>query len=93
MIPFLAGPVGPVGPDGTLSSSDPAGILFPAVAAGMLFPAGPVGPVGTLSPSDDSDCEDPRGLAYEDWLLRRDVVLTSRGREMTNCPMFWILLE
>ena len=57
------GPVGPVGtlspsnsvyvghdgPDGTLSSSDLAGKLFPAVAAGIPFPAGPV---GTLSPSD-----------------------------------------
>ena len=29
-----------VGPDGTLSSSDPAGILFPAVPAGMPFPVG-----------------------------------------------------
>ena len=38
-----------VGPDGTLSSSDLAGILLQTVPAGMPFP---VGPVGTLSPSD-----------------------------------------
>ena len=36
-----------VGPGGTLSSSDLAGILFPVVPAGILV--GPVGPVGTLS--------------------------------------------
>ena len=61
------GPVGPVGtlspsdsvghdgPDETLSSSDPAGILFPAVPAGIPFsvgPVGPVGPDGMLSSSD-----------------------------------------
>ena len=50
--------VGPVGHDGTLSSADLAGILFPAVSAGIPFPVGPVGPIGpvvpygTLSPSD-----------------------------------------
>ena len=44
--------VGPVGPDGTLSSSDLTGILFPAVPAGIPFPVCPVGPVGTLSLSD-----------------------------------------
>ena len=47
--------IGPVGPGGTLSSTDLAGILFPAVPAGILFPVGPVGPIGpcrTLSPSD-----------------------------------------
>ena len=46
---------GPVGPGGTLSSSDLAGILFPAVPAGIPFPvgtAGPVGLYGALSPSD-----------------------------------------
>ena len=37
---------GPVGPGGTLSSSDLAGVLFPAVPAGMPFPVGPAGPVG-----------------------------------------------
>ena len=46
---------GPVGPDGTLSLSYLAGILFPAVPAGIPFPVGLDGPVGTLSPSD-SDC-------------------------------------
>ena len=57
------GPVGPYGTlspsdsdsGGTLSSSDLAGILFPAIPAGMPFPVDPVGPVGqhgTLSPSD-----------------------------------------
>ena len=30
--------MGPVGLVGTLSLSDPAGILFPAVPAGKLFP-------------------------------------------------------
>ena len=43
--------VGPMGPDGTLSSSDLAGILFSAVPVGIPFP---VGPVGTLSPSDSN---------------------------------------
>ena len=43
--------VGHVGPDGMMSSSDLAGILFPAVPTGMPFPVGPVGPYGTLSPS------------------------------------------
>ena len=42
----------PQGPDGTLSSSDLAGILFLAVPAGIPFPEGPVGPHGMLSPSD-----------------------------------------
>ena len=37
---------------GTLSSSDLAGMLFPAVPAGIPFPVCPVGPYGTLSPSD-----------------------------------------
>ena len=41
-----------VGPDGMLSSSDLAGMLFPAIPAGILFQVGPVGPYGTLSPSD-----------------------------------------
>ena len=71
-IPFLAGHVGPVGPDGTLSSSDPAGycsqqalwallallassdpagILFPAVPAGKLFLVAP-DRNGMLSPTD-----------------------------------------
>ena len=53
----------------TLSSSDHAGILCPAVPAGIPFPAGPVGPVGTLSLSDpvgtlspsDSDSVGPVG--------------------------------
>ena len=44
----------------TLSSSDLAGILFPAIPAGIPFPAGPVGPVGMLSPSD-SDSIGPVG--------------------------------
>ena len=44
------------GPDGTLSTSDLAGILIPAVLIGIPFPVDPVGPVGTSSPSDlDSD--------------------------------------
>ena len=38
-----------MGPDGMLSSSVFAGILIPAVPAGLPFQAGPV---GTLSPSD-----------------------------------------
>ena len=41
-----------MGPNGTLSSSDLAGILFSAVPAVIPFPVGPDGPVGTLSPSD-----------------------------------------
>ena len=44
--------IGPVGPDWTLSPSDLAGMLVPAVSAGIPFPVGPVGPKGTLSPSD-----------------------------------------
>ena len=47
--------VGHDGPDGTLSSSDPAVILFPAVPAGIPFPVGlvgHVGPDGMLSSSD-----------------------------------------
>ena len=43
-----------MGPDGTLSTSDLAGILIPAVPAGIPSPVGsvgPVGPVGTLSTS------------------------------------------
>ena len=68
---FLAVPAGilfSVGPDqdGTLSPTDPAGILFPANSAGMLFPAVPTGipfPVdpdidGTLSPND------PAGILF-----------------------------
>ena len=45
------------------SSSDLAGILFPAVPAGIPFPVGPAGPVGlygTLSPSD-ATAVDPDG--------------------------------
>ena len=41
-----------VGPDGTLSSSDLAGMLFPPVPAGIPFTAGPVGLCGMLSPSN-----------------------------------------
>ena len=37
-----------VGLEGTLSSSDLAGMLFPAVPAGVPFPVGPVGLCGTL---------------------------------------------
>ena len=53
----------PVGPDGKLSLSDLAGILFPAVPAGIPFKVGSVGHVGlcgTLSPSD-SDSVGPIG--------------------------------
>ena len=58
--------VGHVGHDETLSSSDPAGILFPAIPAGILFPVGlvgPIGPYGTLSPSDSDSAilVDPGG--------------------------------
>ena len=52
--------VGPVGPGGTLSSSDLAAILFPAVPAVIPFPVGPVDPFATLSPSD-SDSVGPVG--------------------------------
>ena len=41
--------------EGTLSSSDLGGRLFPVVPAGIPFlvgPVGPIGPYGTLSPSD-----------------------------------------
>ena len=38
-------------PDGMLSSSDLAGILLPAVPAGIPFPVGSVGSFGMLSPS------------------------------------------
>ena len=68
---FLAVPAGilfPVGPDqvGTLSPTDPAGILSLADSAGILFPAVPTGmpfPVGpdqdgTLSPTD------PAGILF-----------------------------
>ena len=51
------------GPDGTLSSFDLAGILFPAIPAGIPFPVGsngPVGSYGTQSPSD-SDYVGPCG--------------------------------
>ena len=44
--PSDSDPVGPVGPRGMLSTSDLAGILVPAVPAGIPFPVGPVGPVG-----------------------------------------------
>ena len=44
--------VGPGGPDGPLSSSDLAGVLVPALPAGIPFPVGPVGLDGTLSPSN-----------------------------------------
>ena len=59
-VPSDSDSVDPVGPDGMLSSSDLAGILFPAVPAGIPFPVCPVGPVGTLSPSD-SDSVGPVG--------------------------------
>ena len=38
--------VGPVGPDGTLSTSDLTGILIPAIPVGIPFPVDPVGPCG-----------------------------------------------
>ena len=41
-----------VDPGGMLPWSDFAGMLFPAVPAGIPFPVGPVGPCGTQSPSD-----------------------------------------
>ena len=53
--------VGPGGPDGMLSSSYLAEILFPAVPAGIPFPVGPDGPVGTLSPSDSVGPVGPDG--------------------------------
>ena len=37
-----------VGPDGTLSSSDLAGVLFPAVLTRIPFPVGPAGPIGCM---------------------------------------------
>ena len=63
--PRLTDSAGPVGPDGTLSLSDPAGVLFPAVPVGpdgSLSPsdfeyASPGGPVGTLPPCDNSPAE------------------------------------
>ena len=55
---------GPVGPGGTLSSPDTAGILFPAMPAGILLPVGPVGPIDSLSPSDSDSAilVDPGGV-------------------------------
>ena len=58
---------GPVGPGGTLSSPDSAGILFPAMPAGILLPVGPVGPIGSygtlcLSDSDSAILVDPGGV-------------------------------
>ena len=58
-----------VGPGGTLYSPDPAGILSPAVPAGIFLPVGsvgpvgPIGPYGTLSPSDSESAisVDPGG--------------------------------
>ena len=50
-----------VGSDGALSSSNLAGILFPAVPAGIPFPVGHVGPVGMLSPSDSVGPVGPDG--------------------------------
>ena len=50
-------------PGGTLPSSDLAGMLLPAISAGIPFSVGPVGPVGlcgTLSLSD-SDSAGPDG--------------------------------
>ena len=49
-----------MGPDGTLFSPDLAGILFPAVPAGIPFPVGPVGPFGTLSPPDSAGPVGPK---------------------------------
>ena len=54
--------VGPMGLEGTLSSSDLAGMLFPAVPAGIPFPVGPVGPYGMLSPSDSDGPVGPYGM-------------------------------
>ena len=50
-----------MGPDGTMSSSDLAGILFPAVPAGIPSPVGPIGPYGMLSDSDSVVLVDPGG--------------------------------
>ena len=60
--------VGPVAPDGTLSSSDLAGILFPAVHAGIPSPVGPIGP---LSPSDSDSVilVDPGGTLSSSGLV------------------------
>ena len=40
------------GVEGTLSSPDLAGKLFPVVPAGIPLPVGPIGPCGMTSPSD-----------------------------------------
>ena len=47
-------------PGGTLPSSDLAGMLLPAIPAGIPFSVGPVGLCGALSPSD-SDPAGPDG--------------------------------
>ena len=50
-----------VDPGGTLSSSDPIGMMVPTVPAEFpVGPIGPAGPLGALSPSD-SDYVGPVG--------------------------------
>ena len=63
-----------VDPGGTLPSSDLAGMLFPAVPAGIPFSMGHVGPIvpcGTRSPSDSAAIlVDPGGVFLSSDLAR-----------------------
>ena len=72
-----------VGLEGTLSSSDLARMLFPAVPAGIPFPVGPVGPYGTLSPS---------GLTLTALLGRCPRPTLNLLAHMGRCPRLQLLL-
>ena len=88
-----------MGPDGTLSSSDLAGILFPAVPAGIPSPVGPIGMYGMLSPSDSDSVVlvDPRGTLSLSGLVGImvpdvSVELPSLIRRWGHCPCLTLTL-
>ena len=70
--------------DGTLSSSDHAGILFSAVPDGILFPAGPVGPVGpdrTLSRTEKLE----QSVIGEGSIVRPETAVMSECHHEQTC--------